>query len=98
MTASIVPASVVASAVSECLVLNTEKYSKELERHANSDVRTGLKECVVRYFVIKIQVCSALQLIFFSKFYFLMVYIILRILSSVMSCGVVLCGVMSCNM
>ena len=45
MTTSIVPASVVASAVSECLVLNTEKYSKELERHANSDVRTGLKVC-----------------------------------------------------
>ena len=45
MTTSIVPASVVASAVSECLVLNTEKYFKELERHANSDVRTGFKVC-----------------------------------------------------
>ena len=40
VTASILPASVVASAVSASLVQNTAKYSKELERHANSDVRT----------------------------------------------------------
>ena len=51
MSSPILPASVIASAVSECLVQNTEKYSKELERHANSDVRTesSVRACHIYY-------------------------------------------------